>query len=385
MGIDFRLLCAGSMKKIFWLGALAAAVVSAALWLATRSAILPVWVSGDIAVRAAPVKVQKRSVSLRVGGKLSAKTFDVRSQLAGRVAEVRFKVGDFVPPGAVVAIVESGQLAQTLSDLETAFSAAREALKAKQERLDAAQKELERSQDLLRQNLIARNDAELAAAAMETARADAQLAEAHAAQQEAMLAQARALQRFTRVTTEAGGVVAVRYVTAGAMIGESVPILGIANRTLLHMKSAIPQEFADAIKVGTIVQILANREGPQTLSGNVVAVERSENETERSAVIEISVNVQDGALEPDTPVEAVIHFEREAIWLPRVATVSENGQGYVYKLTGKRFQRQEISLGVTQGEDVEVVSGLKDGDWVIVERVNLLKSAARGHVEKLAN
>ena len=375
---------ARSMKRILCFGIAVIAVLGAALWLGAHFAILPGWLTGDTAilVRAAPVQMQGRSVSLRLSGKLTAETFEVRSRLAGRVAEVRFDVGDFVPPGAVVAIVESSRLTQTVAELEAGLSTAQEALKAKQERLNGAQKELERSHDLARKNLIARSDVESVAAALETVRADAELAEARAAQQAAMLAQARGLQKFTRVTTEAGGIVVARSAKPGATIGEEAPILSIANMATLRMKSAISRELADAIKLGAPVQILVAATAEQKkYPGKVVDVERAEGEAERSALIEISVNARDATLKPETPAEAIIDLERQAIWLSSAAVIAENGRHYVYTLAGERAQRHEVELGITAGEEVEIVAGVEKGDRVIVDPANLLKSGARVQVQ----
>ena len=372
------------MKKILRCGIAAAAMLGAALWLGTRFALLPGWPTRDdvILVRAVPVQPERRSARLRVSGKLTAETFEVRSRLAGRVAEVRFDVGDFAPPDAVVAIVEPSRLAQTVAELEAGLSAAQEALKAKRERLDGAQKELERSQDFARRNLIARSDVESAAAALEIARADAQLAEARAAQQGAMLAQARGLQKFARLTTETGGFVVARFVKPGAVIREGAPILSIANTATLRMKSAISREFADAIKIGATVQILAGSTAERKIyPGKVMGVERAEGEAEGSALLEISVNARDAAFTPETPAEAVIEFERQAIWLPSAAVITENGRHYVYTSAGERAQRHQVALGITAGEEVDIVAGLEKGDRVIVDAVNLLKPGTHVRVQ----
>src|SRR5581483_6368693 len=164
IGTAFR---AGAKIKVLGLAALFVGL-SALLWLGARSAWVRDRLAGDeaMAVRAAPVELQRRSVKLRMKGNLTAETFQVRSRLGGRVAEVRFRVGDFVPQGSVVAVVESNRMAQTIAEL---------------------------------------------LAGLETARADVELAEARAAQQEAMLAQARELEKFARVSAASGGIVIARH------------------------------------------------------------------------------------------------------------------------------------------------------------------------------
>lgn len=372
------------MRRILCFGLPAVAVLGAALWLGTRFTNFSGWLTGDeaILVRAVPVQRQRRSVSVRVSGKLSAETFEVRSRLAGRVTEVRFEVGDFVPPGAVVAIVAPSGLEQMVAELEAGLSVAREALKAKQERFNDAQKDLERSQDFVRKNLIARSDIESAAAALETARADAELAEAHVAQQEAMLDQARGLRKFTRVTTQAGGIVISRLVNAGAAIDEGSPILSIADMATLRLNGAISREVANAIKMGLTVQILpAGTAERKMYPGKVLGIEPVDGKPRQSALIKIGVDAQGAALKPETPIQAVVDFERENIWLPNTAVVTENGRHYVYKLLGERARRHEVTLGITQDNEVEVDAGLEKGDWVIVDAVNLSKSKTRVRIQ----
>jgi len=383
VGIDFRSFSAGARKKLLWLGAVFAAGLGAALWLGPGWVVLPDWLSGDAAipVRVATVKLQRRPVIVRISGKLVADTVEVRSRLGGKVTEVRFKVGDLTSPGAIVAIVESDPLTRTMAELKAGLNAAREALRSKQEFFEGVQQQLERSRDLFKKNLISRSDVELATAAVETARADAQLAEAHAAQQEAMLAQARGLEQLSRVTTAAGGLVVARAVNPGSTIGERAALLSIADMATLRLQSAIPGELAEAIKNGATVKILTGREHEKTYAGKLVRVQPNGDEAGRSALIEIAVNAPDSALRPEMAAEAVIQFERAAIWLPAAVVVTEQGRSYVYQMAGERVRRREVSLGLTQSEEVEIVAGLSDGDRVIVDGVNLLKPGTRVRAE----
>ena len=112
------------------------------------------------------------------------------SRLAGRITELRFKVGDSVRAGAVVATIHAGDIAQRQNELEAALRAARKDLSAKESQRASAEKFAEQQSELFKQDLIARQDVEQAQVALQTLRAEAELAGAHLAQQEAMLAQA---------------------------------------------------------------------------------------------------------------------------------------------------------------------------------------------------
>ena len=108
------------------------------------------WLSGEneIMVRVARVTKATRPIVLRFSGTLApVQEVDVVSRLAGRLTEVRLKIGDVVKAGAPVATVYSGELAQRRSDLDTALNAAQRDAKEKENQLAGAEKHFEKSRD----------------------------------------------------------------------------------------------------------------------------------------------------------------------------------------------------------------------------------------------
>jgi len=366
------------------LSAIVALIVGVA-WFNSALRFLPNWLGGEreIIVRVTRVRQHVGPATVRAKGELlPVNELDVTSRLAGKVTEVRFNVGDAVPANAVVAVVESRTLTQRITELEAALSAARKSLEANQEHLDSVEKQLARIDELYRQDLIARRDVDQATATVETARAQTALAQARAAQQEAMLTQARALQGFTRVTTPVGGVVLERHVNPGAMIAASSAIMTIANLAALRMKAIIPAEFAGDVRAGMNVKVIESTPPQRTLDGKVIRVERPMKDDERAAVVEIGIDSARDRLQLGTSVEAAITLDKEVetIWLPRPVVISDGGKNYVYKLVGERAVRQQVTLGESARERVEIIRGLKNGDWVIVNQLSLLKPGVRVRV-----
>lgn len=369
-----------------WVGlsAIVALIVGVA-WFASELRFLPNLLGGEreIIVRVTRVRQQAGPMTVRAKGELlPVNEHDVTSRLAGKVTEVRFNVGDTVPANAVVAIVESSTLTQRLTELEAALSAARKALKANQEQLDGAEKQLARIEELYRRDLIARRDVEQETATMEAARAQTELARAQVAQQEALLTQTRALEGFTQVTTPVGGVVLKRHVNPGATIAASSVIVTIADLAALRMKATIPAEFAGAVHAGMDVKVIESTAPEKILDGRVIRVERPPTDGDRIAAVEIEIASVRKQVQPGTSAEAAITLdtEVETLWLPRPVIISDGGKNYVYKLVGERAVRQEVTLGESERGRVEIVRGLKNGDWLIVDQLSLLKSGIRVRV-----
>ncbi len=368
-----------------WVGlsAIVALIVGVA-WFNSALRFLPNWLGGEgeIIVRVTRVRQHVGPATVRAKGELlPVNELDVTSRLAGKVTEVRFNVGDAVPANAVVAIVESRTLAQRLAELEAALSTARKSLKANQEQLDGAEKQLARIEELYREDLIARRDVEQETATMEAALAQTELARARVAQQEALLTQTRVLQGFTQVATPVGGVVLKRHVNPGATIAASSVIVTIANLAALRMKATIPAEFAGAVHVGMSAKVIESTAPEKILDGKVIRVERPATD-DGIAAVEIGIASVRERVQLGTSVEVAIALDQEveAIWLPRPVVIVDGGKNYVYKLVGDRAVRQDVTLGASERERVEIVRGLKDGDWLIVDQLSLLKSGIRVRV-----
>ena len=70
-----------------------------------------------------------------------------------------------------------------------------------------------------------------------------------------------------------------------------------------------------------------------------------------------------------------------AILVPATALVRDGEQTAVFIVTGDKAQRREVQTGLTDGTNLEIVSGVKSGDEVIVEGQNGLPDDAKVTIE----
>jgi RND family efflux transporter MFP subunit len=378
------------MKHFRWLIPLVIITVSAAgyLFLRTKPGALPGWFDGALEIVVTVEPVQRISVPMtaRVTGELSpARQAVIVSRLAGKVTTVGFAVGDSVRAGAVVASIHSGALAQRATELQAAVHAAQQDLKQKEDLVAGAEERLAKSRELHRQDLIARRDVTQAEMVMDTARAQSELARANLAQQEAMLAQVRSLQDLTRLSAPIDGVVTERWVEPGGTIAESGPILTIADLRSLKIIAKVSGVHSDRIRNGMKVEI-SSLESSGAISQGIVVGARPLIKTtgEEISQVEIHVDNPKGIFRPGITATAVIFLEQQedVLLLPRAAVVAAHGRHYVYGIVGNRAVRREIAVGNERGGQIEIKNGLKEGDSVIVDQLNLVKAGS--HVRVLA-
>ena len=73
---------------------------------------------------------------------------------------------------------------------------------------------------------------------------------------------------------------------------------------------------------------------------------------------------------PDTPA-------KPRLLVPKNAVRSEAGQSVVFVVRDDRAERRAVTTGATEGDQVEVVSGLNSGERIVVEGVGTLADGAR--------
>ncbi len=334
----------------------------------------------EIPVRVARVRRISLPLKMKLTGELQPVTHtEVVSRLTGKVAEVRFKVGDFVPAGTVVATIRATGLDQRSGRIEAGVGAARADLQSREDELAAIEKRLASEREFLRRDLIARRDLEQTDAAAQTARAQAELARAHLAQQQAMLAQIRALQSLTRLTAPISGEVGAVLIAPGAAVGEGGAIISLIGLDSVKLIARVSSADLPSLRPGAKARISNSSLPGKVLEGKIVRVAPRSGDPEPAIEVEIRADNRKKYLRPGMTVEASIDRDatEDFLLVPRSAVSSQNKSSYVYKVTDNRAVRQKIVIGRERGEEVAVVQGLKQGESVVAEHLSSVAPGTR--------
>ena len=331
----------------------------------------------EIIVAVAVVKQESRSVVLRLSGELQPSAeVDVVSRLAGRLTEVKFKTGDSVSAGAVVATVYSGELSERARVVEAGLNATRTQLQEREQQAATADKQLARDNELYRQDLIARRDVEQAEIRAATARAELELARAHLAQEEAMLSQARKLQELARIVAPVSGLV-VGALSAGTPVTEARAILAIAQIDKLKLIGEAPAVYKSLIRDGMTAQVSPRELPARARLGKVL---RLDSGTAAEKIqLEISVDNRDRALAIGSAVDVALTLAHQELLLtiPRSALQSLADQHFVYLIIDGRAVRRAVKLADESADPVAIGDGLNAGDRVIAERLSKITEGVR--------
>jgi multidrug efflux pump subunit AcrA (membrane-fusion protein) len=346
-------------------------------------------------VKARVVPVVARDVRRTVDSVGSLFPFEevtVSSEVEGRVDQVFVDVGDGVPTGRPLVKIVPLELSLTLDEqraalrqiearLSTAEGAelteageAAEVKKAEADRLDAQQK-YDRAKQLFGEGLISKGTYDEAEARRNAARAAYDMAvqnvhnlKAQAAQRAASVALADKKLKDTVIRAPFAGQVKERMVSPGQYVKVQTPVMVIVDNDPLRVRLKVPEKMAGWVAVGQAVKVQVEAYPERAFDGTISRINPSVEPQTRSFEVEALLDNKGGLLKPGFFARASIvsnHVDK-ALVVPQDALRYLYGVYKVYAVEKSALKETEVKLGAREGDEVEVVSGIKDGAQVAV-------------------
>ena len=341
------------------LGIAAAAALGLNRKPASAAPLPPVRVS-VAAARTVVVEIRTRLFG-EVRGDTEQKLF---AELPGRVREVHVTEGEVVRAGAPIVTLDA--------DLASADEAqARAAVSVATLERDRLARELDRVRALYAVGATPGAQVEQLEAALDSA--GAQIDQLGATARAATARRSRMLLRAPQ-----NGRVAFLRATAGDMVSPAAPIAIVMDATRVRVRAEAIERDVPRLTVGMAAWVSRPGDADKRM-GEITLIAPALHPVTRTAAVEISLANEDGALMPGmlAQVDVVLDRHVDAIVIPAraallSATTGEDGRAEVYIVRSGRSRLRSVRLGARQGDDVEVLDGLEDGESVVVEGQHLL-------------
>jgi RND family efflux transporter MFP subunit len=207
-------------------------------------------------------------------------------------------------------------------------------------------------------------------------------AEAAVAKTEAALKQSQAEAAKATLTAPYAATVASVDMHVGEP-ADSESIITVADLTTFHVDVPVDELDVAQLTDGQSVRVALDALPDADVNGTVANIAPLATQNDKGTTtyeVTVEVQAQDVALRPGMTavVQIVTRNKTDAILVPRRAVQSENGQSYVFvpaagqpdPQTGRpASERRNVTLGLSNNESIEIVSGLKAGEKVLVADV----------------
>ncbi len=341
------------------------------------------------AVAVAPVRLGGGTPAETAGVVLSANGYvearhqaSVAARTTGRLAAVLVEEGDPVDSSQVVArLIDEDQRA-LLQQAEANLALARARLAQAKAAEHDAERRARRRTELQDNNLISEEEGQGAETAAEGARADRQAAEAGVKVALANVESARLELDKTRVSAPFAGVVLRKDAEVGEIVGPIMTsstaragaVVTIADLRTLEVGVDINESYIARLSPGMPADIVLDAHPEVHFPGEIRAIYPSADRDKATIPVRVRFLLPDDRIRPDLGAKvsflekrqpAEIVTVKKLLRIPASAVRARNGESMVWLVREGKVEPVTISVGERQGSDIEVQSGLNEGDQVV--------------------
>ncbi|MGH7446727.1 MAG: efflux RND transporter periplasmic adaptor subunit, partial [Longimicrobiales bacterium] len=256
--------------------------------------------------------------------------------------------GDRVRPGTVLARVDNREMAAQLAAAEAAFQVAEAAY--------------ERAQQLRDRRVITLPEYERDRTAYAAAKAQ--------------LDQLRTRISYSTVTAPAAGVITEKHVESGDIVNNQTPLFTIADISQLVVRVGVSELDVVQLRQGDGVSVTLDALPNRQLSGRIRRIFPVGDPTTRLVPVEIVLDAQSASVARPGFL-ARITFDlvtsNNVLLVPVSAVLGGQGAQAVFVVESNRAVRRTVSTGLTSQGRIEIISGLSDGEHVIITGQNSLR------------
>lgn len=331
-------------------------------------------------VQTAQITSGKISEKIALTGSLKPKErVDVNSRIAGRITQIKVDVGQAVARGALIAVIEDDEIRQQIERSKASIAVADASIAQREAELNNAKVELDRRQKLVEAGVLSRQELDALEMRHRVAASQLELSRAQRRQSEAEQRELNIRQGQTRIYAPITGVISARHMDLGAMARANSPIVTIVGVNPMVILANAAEQDISRVKKGAQVNVTIDSLPGQKFSGRIMRISPLLDAQTRNGQVEIEIPNKGGALKGEmfARVELNLGSERDTLLLPRDALVYRGEKPGVFTIEADKAKFIEVETGLTQEDKVELLGGLKLGDKVITQGVNLVKDGDR--------
>lgn len=305
-----------------------------------------------------------------VVGEVEVKVYSI---IPDRIVSLRVEEGQEIDEGELVAIIRADALGQGVQQALGGLASARAQVAGLRDTLG-------RQQRLVSSGVVTQ-------AQLDGTRFQLQAAEAQMAQLDATVGSARTRRSDANIRSPIAGVVGQVFVEEGDMAAPQIPICTVVRMERVEVQINVPERELGMVRAGMEAEIRIASLQEKVFRAPVSRISPVVDRLSRSATLRMMLDNPEHAIRPGSLADVRLEVERHdgAIVVPQYALVLDERQGdggeaifraYVLNDDGNTVTERRIRVGIYEGDNVEVVEGLNEGDRLIVQGQHLLREGS---------
>ncbi|HEX6929457.1 MAG TPA: efflux RND transporter periplasmic adaptor subunit [Gammaproteobacteria bacterium] len=281
-----------------------------------------------------------------VGTTRARRSVEITARVSNVVTDIGFNEGNFVDKGQVLITLESTEAQANLAAAEAALAEIRA--------------QYERTQELIRSNAVSQS------------LLDQQTAQMNAA--EARVAAARSILQDHTLRAPFAGRTGLRNVSIGTMVTPGTAITTLDHISEMNLDFSVPESYLATLAPGQPVNARSIAYPDEVFTGVVDSIDSRIDPVTRTVTVRARIANEEGRLRPGMFMTVALQKNpRETIMVPELALVAEGDSKFVFVVQDDTALMREVETGARLPGAVEIVSGLKAGEEIVIEGTQSLQ------------
>ncbi len=335
------------------------AVVLLLLWLAGAFSAKVETTDGESAARTVPAGASVAEVRMltaplsesAVGSIQAVRESAVASKILARIDEIPVQAGQHVTAGQVLVRLDDADLVARQQQAEAAARAAEAAR-------DLARTEFDRVSRLLDQQVASKTEFDRAESQLRSAQAELDRAEQ-------LLREARAYLDYATIVSPMDGQVIDKHADAGDMVSPGQTLVTLIDPKQMQLVANVRESLATRLRLSQPIPVRVDALDLDCV-GSISEIVPESDVASRSFLVKVTGPCPPGVHSGMFGRLLVPLGEQEVLVAPRAAIRRSGQLELVDVVEGGRLHRRVVRRGREFGEDVEVLSGLRAGERVLV-------------------
>jgi len=303
----------------------------------------------------------------------------VAPRAAGRLQDISVRLGDQVGKGQRIAKVEDYELLEQIKQQEAAQEVASATIRSREADLALAKTNVDRNRSLFERQLLPKQTLDDNEARYQSAQAQLDLARAQAQQSKARLDELKINLNNTIITSPVNGFVSRRLVDPGASVGQNAPVVEVVDISRVRMIANVVEKDLKQLQAGDVTRVQVDAFPGETFTGRIARVSPVLDPATRTAPIEVEIANPTYRLKPGmyARVGVTLDTKKDALVVPANALIDLGGRRGVFMPLSETAVFRAVQVGTEQGDIVEILGGLTEGNEVITTGAGQLRDGDR--------
>lgn len=176
--------------------------------------------------------------------------------------------------------------------------------------------------------------------------------------------------KFEKAPVESpiAGIIGRVYVDIGANVTAQTPVALVIDMDKVKINLDVPEKYLPRISLGQEAKISVDAYANEEFAGRITKISPVVDIATRTAPIEITVDNPNHRLNSGmfAKVKLIINKRKDVLVVLKEAVIGKEPDAYVFTVDNNKAALKKVSLGIRHGPNVEVTSGLKEGDMAVI-------------------